>query len=326
MDRIIQMGMAGEPGIGRIRVFVVQDTHPHDRIPEACVKPGTYIREPDAVDPINLEPKPCKPGEKIGGKTFGDPTTGERCPTPEDDRIATNQEAGMSDLAAKAPIQLTKFQRIMCELLHGVPGFDKRCAGSCSRAMQRALMGEIKGRGQDDPDQIFEGVFMLLSSDPWFGGVDRLDKRRFIFRLVGEILRDVNIVRDFSLPTTAPRAKVGPKQPTRPFEDDAERECWQHAACLSIAEGAPEWNKPTVCDSVAMKAVRDLRHKAEASSEALDLAMGSLKKLCGIEQQLQACQKRCDILEQHNRRLSLFRNNVSSMASQLQEKLKEAMQ
>ena len=40
---------------------------------------------------------------------------------------------------------------------------------------------------------------------------------------------------------------------------DLEKERWQHAACLSIAEGALFWNKETWAESPAIQAVRNLR-------------------------------------------------------------------
>lgn len=46
--------------------------------------------------------------------------------------------------------------------------------------------------------------------------------------------------------------------------DDLEREIMQHAACLSIAEGAPGWETPTPFDSLAMVTVRELRRRYEA--------------------------------------------------------------
>lgn len=48
-------------------------------------------------------------------------------------------------------------------------------------------------------------------------------------------------------------------------------EAWQHAACLSIAEGAPGWDRPSANDSPAMRAVRELRARLEPARSTADL-------------------------------------------------------
>lgn len=49
----------------------------------------------------------------------------------------------------------------------------------------------------------------------------------------------------------------------RSSERDLQLEIWMHAACLSIATGAPGWEKPLSPDSLAMRAVRDLRKERD---------------------------------------------------------------
>lgn len=56
-------------------------------------------------------------------------------------------------------------------------------------------------------------------------------------------------------------------------------EVLRHAACLSIAEGRPDWDKPMKDESPAMVAVRNLRREFEAKSAALALANEMLKVL-----------------------------------------------
>lgn len=51
----------------------------------------------------------------------------------------------------------------------------------------------------------------------------------------------------------------------RPEQDHA----WQHAACLSIAEGHPGWDVPTTNDSLAMIAVRNLRRQLVDTREVI---------------------------------------------------------
>jgi len=48
-------------------------------------------------------------------------------------------------------------------------------------------------------------------------------------------------------------------------------EAWMHAACLSIAEGVPDWEKPLEHDSLAMRTVRALRVKYEESAHSLEV-------------------------------------------------------
>jgi hypothetical protein len=55
-------------------------------------------------------------------------------------------------------------------------------------------------------------------------------------------------------------------------------EVWKHAACLSIAEGCPDWHKPTTNDSAAMIAVRKLRARladAERERDEMDTALAN---------------------------------------------------
>lgn len=60
------------------------------------------------------------------------------------------------------------------------------------------------------------------------------------------------------------------------LRDSLDRECWQHAACLTIAEGTDGWDKPTANDSPAMTAVRELqtrlRNKTRDCETATSLA------------------------------------------------------
>ena len=42
-----------------------------------------------------------------------------------------------------------------------------------------------------------------------------------------------------------------------------DKERWQHAACLSIAEGVPGWEEETWAESEAIRAVRKLRQEVE---------------------------------------------------------------
>jgi hypothetical protein len=48
-----------------------------------------------------------------------------------------------------------------------------------------------------------------------------------------------------------------------------DEEVWRHAACLSIAEGAPQWEQETTGDSPAMVAVRKLRSERDALVAAI---------------------------------------------------------
>lgn len=48
------------------------------------------------------------------------------------------------------------------------------------------------------------------------------------------------------------------------FLNALDKERWQHAACLSIAEGSKFWDVPTLYDSPAMIAVRKLRSLYES--------------------------------------------------------------
>jgi hypothetical protein len=48
------------------------------------------------------------------------------------------------------------------------------------------------------------------------------------------------------------------------FKQQRDNEAWMHAACLSIAEGAPGWEQPSTTDSAAMTAVRRLRQERDA--------------------------------------------------------------
>lgn len=57
------------------------------------------------------------------------------------------------------------------------------------------------------------------------------------------------------------------------------QEAWQHAACLTIAEGGPDWEKPSHNDSAAMVAVRELRQGYEKQRDqikALEDVVGSI--------------------------------------------------
>lgn len=54
-------------------------------------------------------------------------------------------------------------------------------------------------------------------------------------------------------------------------EDRLEQEAWMHAACLSIAEGCPQWDQPAEqfwMFSPAMGAVQKLRRERDALLEA----------------------------------------------------------
>ena len=68
------------------------------------------------------------------------------------------------------------------------------------------------------------------------------------------------------------------------FQDHEELERWQHAACLSIAKGAPGWSMPTANDSEAMKAVRNLRKMYEPAQERCRISEN--KQYAGEPQQV----------------------------------------
>lgn len=73
-------------------------------------------------------------------------------------------------------------------------------------------------------------------------------------------------------------------------------EAWMHAACLSIAEGVPSWEKPLEHDSLAMRAVRDLRLKYEEAMETNAFLGERLTTLLPIAQGIQ--KERDDLLRQ----------------------------
>jgi hypothetical protein len=47
------------------------------------------------------------------------------------------------------------------------------------------------------------------------------------------------------------------------LEEELEKERWQHAACLTIAEGSLGWDGETWAESEAIRAVRRLRKEYE---------------------------------------------------------------
>lgn len=71
------------------------------------------------------------------------------------------------------------------------------------------------------------------------------------------------------------------RHPDRVLSKQRDDEAWMHAACLSIAEGCLDWNKPTPMDSLAMIKVRQLRQKYEE-------AYTSLKAFGNIQADLEA--------------------------------------
>jgi len=98
------------------------------------------------------------------------------------------------------------------------------------------------------------------------------------------------------------------------FMVDRNTEAWQHAACLSIAEGAPGWENP-VNQSVAMMKVIELRKKYDASQarvkeledarEQDPADIESLKdRIEEFRLRAQAAEKRVEELEGETRRWS----------------------
>lgn len=68
---------------------------------------------------------------------------------------------------------------------------------------------------------------------------------------------------------------VRANNPERVLRKQLSDEAWMHAGCLSIAEGVPDWNKPTYMDSLAMVKVRELRQKFEETLSALKAMQGT---------------------------------------------------
>lgn len=72
--------------------------------------------------------------------------------------------------------------------------------------------------------------------------------------------------------------------------EDRHDEAWMHAACGSIAEGAPGWEGPVWKESAAIGAVRALRISEEGKAKALDAAYRELEakdtEIAALRQQL----------------------------------------
>lgn len=112
------------------------------------------------------------------------------------------------------------------------------------------------------------------------------------------------------------------KREIEKLTDARGHEAWQHAACLSIAEGRPDWDKPTADDSEAMRAVRRLRatsvpskiHHAEID-KARDLIKAQDARIAELEVQFAASEAKVRELEERRAELQA----VMDAAAQLYE-------
>ena len=103
---------------------------------------------------------------------------------------------------------------------------------------------------------------MSATPRPWKIGADELT-------LYGPMLGEIAVFRYRGSAETDNRdvAKENAALAADAF-NAIELERWQHAACLSIAEGAPGWDCATDQDSPAMLAVRALRRAVNMLDEA----------------------------------------------------------
>lgn len=120
-------------------------------------------------------------------------------------------------------------------------------------------LGEEEGSTIGDAFSAVRAAFkedISLIRMTWIDATDTSDQRRTAQADVTEMLGGPSASPDEN--RTVDRGFAMTRPEVKRLREERDREAWQHAGCLSIAEG-PDWDRPTFDDSEAMRAVRRLR-------------------------------------------------------------------